>query len=75
MVGADSLDLSWRDDEWPQQSGHRDCVTEPELWQTLNMEYRLIRVVRSVCHCGGIQTNVRTTPSQAGTSLIAPRVV
>jgi hypothetical protein len=51
---GDSLGLSWRDDEWSQQSRHRDSITEQDLWQTLNKEYWLIQVVRGVRHCGGI---------------------
>lgn len=51
---GDSLGLSWRDDEWSQQSRHRDSVTEQELWQTLDKEYWLIQVSRAVRRLGGI---------------------
>lgn len=51
---GDSLGLSWRDDDWSQQSRHRDSVTEQELSQTLQKECWLIQVVRGVRYLGAI---------------------
>ncbi|OBJ15183.1 hypothetical protein A5622_27625 [Mycobacterium sp. 1245801.1] len=51
---GDSLGLSWRSDEWAQQTRHGDSVTEQELWQTLEKEYWLIQVARAVRRLGGI---------------------